>query len=149
MMRLGTAMLTRGRAWARWLLPIVLACLAACAGEPPAYSTREAFTDTRLLETRLTKGKSSVSDVKRTLGEPSGSGALYLPRTSPHAYDVLFYQDVALTDMKAKAGQIDVRMRQQILVVYIRDGVYDGFTWFSNAEQATWWVKDSLRGLQR
>jgi hypothetical protein len=126
-----------------------VACLAGCADELPAYSTKEAFTDTRLLETKLTKGVSSVSDVKRTLGEPSGSGALHLPKMTPHVYDVLFYQDIALTDMKAKEGQIDVFMRQQILVIYIRDGVYDGFTWFSNAEQATGWVKDSLRGLQR
>jgi len=131
------------------LLPIGLCSLAACADEPAKYSTAQAFTDTRLLETKLSKGVSSAADVNRTLGEPTGSGALYLPQVSPHAYDVLFYQDVALTDIKAKQGQLDVSMRQQILVIYIRNGTYDGFTWFSNAEQATTWVKDSLRGLQK
>lgn len=133
----------------RLLLPVVLSCLAACADEPAKYATAPAFTDTRLLESQLTKGVSSAADVKRTLGEPTGSGALYLPKVSPHAFDVLFYQDIALTDIKGKQGQLDVSLRQQILVVYIRNGTYDGFIWFSNAEQATGWVKDSLRGVQR
>jgi hypothetical protein len=105
-----------------------------------------AFTDTKLLETTLHKGVSSAADVRRALGEPTGTGALYLPRLSRQPYDVLFYQDIALTDMKGASGELHVSVRQQILVVYIRDGVYEGFTWFSNTDQTTAWVRDPLRG---
>jgi hypothetical protein len=40
-------------------------------------------------------------------------------------------------------------MRQQILVVFVRDRLFEGFMWFSNKDAATAWVKDSLRGKIR
>lgn len=87
-----------------------------------------------------------MDDVKRVLGEPSGSGVVFLASVQQSPQEIWFYQDIELTDIKASQGQLDLKMRQQILVVFVRDRVFDGFMWFSNAEAATGWVKDSLRG---
>ena len=59
------------------------------------------------------------------------------------------YQDIELTDIKGSKGskgQLDVTVRQQLLIVMLRDGLFDGFMWFSNDETATGWVKASLQG---
>jgi hypothetical protein len=128
---------------------LVFACvlatqLAACA--PQRISTIEAFRNTEVLETQLKKGVSSLEEVKRLLGEPTGSGAVFLPGVQQNPQEIWVYQDIEATDMKAMQGVIDLKVRQQILILFVRDGRYDGFMWFSNSEPATGWVKDSLRG---
>jgi len=120
--------------------------LAACAETPQRVSTAEAFRDTRLLETQLKKGVSTMEDVRRVLGEPTGSGAVFLASVQQNPQEIWFYQDIELTDIKSSPGQLDLKIRQQILVVFVRDRLFDGFMWFSNADAATGWVKDSLRG---
>jgi hypothetical protein len=145
-------MLSRDRAckrlqgWKHGLALICVMALAACAETPQRVSTAEAFRDTRLLETQLKKGVSTMEDVRRVLGEPTGSGAVFLASVQKSPQEIWFYQDIELTDIKSSAGQLDLKIRQQILVVFVRDQLFDGFMWFSNADAATGWVKDSLRG---
>lgn len=139
----------RTRTWRKRLLLLCLTGVIACAEAPQKVSSMPAFRDTMRLETHLKKGISTVADVKQFLGEPTGNGALYMPRLKEQPYDVLFYQDIELTDIKGSKGQLDLQLRQQILVVYVRGGVYEGFTWFSNAESATGWIRDSLQGVGR
>lgn len=134
------------RRWKHGLALICVMALAACAETPQRFSTAEAFRDTRLLETQLKKGISTMEDVRRLLGNPTGSGAVFLASVQPKPQEIWFYQDIELTDIKASSGQVDVKIRQQILVVFVRDQLFDGFMWFSNADAATGWVKDSLRG---
>jgi hypothetical protein len=119
---------------------------SGCAEPPRRLSTAEAFRDTSLLETELKKGVSTIEDVKRVLGTPTGSGAAFLAVVQQRPEEMWFYQDIELTDIKSSPGQLDLKIRQQILIVFVRDGLFDGFMWFSNAESATAWVKDSLRG---
>ena len=130
---------------------LVLACvlatqLAACAGAPKRVSTVEAFRNTEILETQFKKGVSSLEEVKCLLGEPTGSGAVFLPGVQQNPQEIWVYQDIELTDMKDMQGVIDLKIRQQILVLFLREGRYDGFMWFSNSEPASGWFKDSLRG---
>jgi hypothetical protein len=120
--------------------------LAACANTPDRMATAEAFRDTERIESGLKKGVSTTEDVRRLLGEPTGYGAVLLPSVQQHPAQMWFYQDIELTDIKAASGQLELKVRQQILVVFVRDTLFDGFMWFSNADSATAWVKDSLKG---
>jgi len=138
----------RLRRWKHGLALICVMALAACAQTPQRFSTAEAFRDTRLQETQLKKGVSTMEDVRRVLGEPTGSGAVFLASVQKSPQEIWFYQDIELTDFKSSAGQIDAKIRQQILVVFVRDQLFDGFMWFSNADAATGWVKDTLRGKE-
>ncbi len=135
----------RGRG-AAWLAVGAALVLVACAEAPPRHATVDVFRDTRLLESRLQKGVSTMDEVRRLLGEPTGSGAVFLPGLQQSPQEIWFYQDIELTDMKAVQGQIDLQMRQQILIVFVRENRFDGFMWFSNADAAIGWVKDILRG---
>jgi len=138
--------LNQVRGWTWWLGAICLILLAGCM--PQRVSTIDEFRDTKLLETQLKKGTSTVEDIKRILGEPTGSGAVFVASANHPPADILFYQDMELTDMKVSDAKkaIELKFRQQILVVFVRDGLFDGFMWFSNSEAATGWIKDSLRG---
>lgn len=128
-----------------WLAPLCALVLTACAETPPRHSSVDVFRDTRQLEVALIKGVSTRDDIKRVLGDPTGAGAIFLSSVQQSPGEILFYQDIELTDIKSSQGQLDLKIRQQILVVFIRDQLFDGFMWFSNADAATGWVKDSLR----
>lgn len=127
------------------LVSVMALALAACA-TPERVSSVEAFHDTKPLETRLKKGVSTIDDVKRALGEPTGSGAVFLASVQQRPEEIWFYQDIELANIKASQGQLDLEVRQQILMVFVRDGIFDGFMWFSNVEAATAWVRDDLAG---
>ncbi|MBK8892331.1 MAG: hypothetical protein IPN75_19170 [Dechloromonas sp.] len=127
------------------ILAIALA-VAACAEDPKRFATVEAFRDTKRIETQLQRGVSTKEDVKRMLGEPTGSGAVFMASVQQRPQEMWFYQDIELKDIKGSKGVLNVSFRQQILVVILRDGTFDGFMWFSNEEAATGWVKDSLQG---
>lgn len=133
------------RGWSLFLACLVATQLAACAWDAKRVATVKAFRNTEILETQLKKGVSSLEDVKRLLGEPTGSGVVFLPGVQQSPQDIWVYQDVELTDMKAAQGFIELKVRQQILVLFVREGLYDGFMWFSNSEPATGWVRESLR----
>lgn len=128
------------------LIPAIALALAACTGTPEKFASAQAFRDTKRLETELRKGVSTADEVKRILGEPTGSGAVFIASIQPSPVELWFYQDIELIDIKGSKGQLDLKMRQQILLVFLRNGTFDGFMWFSNAEAATAWVKDSLQG---
>ena len=137
------------RRWGHWLALLCAVGLTACAEAPPRHATVDVFRDTQRMETALIKGVSTRDDIKRVLGEPTGSGAVFLAGVQQAPEEILFYQDIELTDVKAIQGQLDLKVRQQILLVFLRDELFDGFMWFSNADAATGWVKDSLRARNR
>lgn len=128
------------------LFPAMALVLAACAESPERIASIDVFRDTKRIETELRKGYSTMEDVRRILGEPTGSGAVFIASVQQRPRELWFYQDIELTGIKSSKGQFDLEMRQQILLVFLRDGTFDGFMWFSNKDAATAWVKDSLRG---
>lgn len=135
----------RGSKFRSALILTIALAVTACGGDPKKFATVEAFRDTKRLETELKKGVSTRDDVKRALGEPTGTGAVFMAREQQGPQELWFYQDIELTDIKSLQGRLDVKVRQQILLVIFRDGHFDGFMWYSNAENATGWVKDSLQ----
>ncbi len=104
--------------------------LAGCA---PSKFTTGAFTQVNRLESDLQRGTSTKMDVRRVLGAPKGMGnAVFHPDPTPRA--VWFYDDLEMTDSQSVGGGVlQVWIRQQILLVYFKDEVFDGFMWFSNA----------------
>jgi hypothetical protein len=132
-----------------YALAVLAPFLFGACSAPTKVATAEAFQNTKRLEAELRKGVSTTEDILRVLGEPTGHGAVLLPSVHSGPQEMWFYQDIELTDIKATQGQIDLIMRQQILVVFVRDRLFEGFMWFSNKDAATAWVKDSLRGKIR
>lgn len=82
----------------------------------------QALTKLDQLETGLKRGQSSKSDVLFLLGEPDGSGGAIFP-TAAYGSDVWYYEASRSTLSS---------VRQKILLVYFKGGVFDGFMWFTN-----------------
>jgi hypothetical protein len=75
-------------------------------------------------------------DVQRALGAPKGLGGAVFP-TDPKRREVWFYDDIELTDFKSEGERgLKANVRQQVLLVFFKKGVFDGFMWFSNAIKA-------------
>ncbi len=114
------------------LLFIITVLMAGCAQKV----TTGAFTQVNRLESELQRGKSTKMDVRRVLGAPKGMGnAVLSPDLTPRA--VWFYDDIEVTDARSVgSGVLEVSVRQQILLVYFKGEVFDGFMWFSNTGMA-------------
>ncbi len=83
----------------------------------------------------LTIGQSSSVDVRSVLGAPYGTGRSYLPyQESPQDMWSYYYEESTMKDG-----------RRTFLLVYLKDGVYDGYMWFSSLPDADkpaseWWA---------
>src|SRR5215472_3331316 len=74
----------------------------------------------------LVRGKSTAADVLLALGEPRGRGAARLAdEPNSTRRDVLFYEFV-----QSNGSTVNLKM----LVVFMRDGTYDGHFWFSSVD---------------
>lgn len=88
------------------------------------------------IETALKRGVSTKMDVQRLLGTPKGFGETLLAGY-PGSRDIWFYDDIEMTDFKsAGQGAYEVKVREQVLLIYFDKEVFDGFLWFSNAGTA-------------
>lgn len=127
----------------RSLLPVglvLISCLlpsfvlTGCTG--PTVTTG-AFREVSRLENELHRGVSTKRDVQRVLGAPNGFGGSVLP-TNPRPHEVWFYDDIVVTGTQMETGGfIRANMRQQILLIFFDEGVFDGYMWYSNAGAAT------------
>lgn len=110
--------------------------LTACSIPAPTITTGP-FTQVSRLEKELRRGVSTKMDVQRVFGVPKGFGAALFP-TDPKPREVWYYEDIEVIGLKSEQdGVIRATMRQQILNVFFKDGIFDGFMWFSNAMVAT------------
>lgn len=99
-----------------------------------------AFPDTGLIEQQLKRGISTKADVQRLLGVPNGtgggdmapSGVLGASPLGAGPREIWYYDDIEITDMKSGAGAITMNMRQQILLVFFKGEVFDGYLWTTN-----------------
>jgi hypothetical protein len=98
--------------------------------------TTGAFNELNRLEGNLKRGVSTKSDVRQMLGAPTGSGNAMLP-TDPTTREVWFYQDIEMTDVGLITRTYRVTMREQILLVFFKKEVFDGFVWYSNVVPGT------------
>jgi hypothetical protein len=95
------------------------------------------FKDIARIEQNLQRGVSTQADVQRELGPPNGTGAAILP-VDPEPREAWFYQDIEATVAQgATSPVVQIDMRTQILLVFFKQGLFDGFMWFSNAGKGT------------
>ena len=130
------ALLTRLTAVAALLL-----CVGMAGAGAPAEIHTQTMPSMEPLTHELMRGQSTRADVQRLLGTPTGNGGSVLPPDRT-ARDVWFYQAVSIKDFTAERplpselhGEsfIRVNMTQQILLVFFKGDLYDGFMWYSNA----------------
>jgi hypothetical protein len=114
---------------AQLLVPVILSALtAACA----QGATTGAFTQTGRIEAELKRGISTKMDVQRVLGAPKGTGGAVLP-LDPRPRELWFYQDVKVTKLRSEGqGVLRGETGLQFLLVFFREGVFDGFMWSSS-----------------
>lgn len=95
------------------------------------------FKEVNRLERTLQRGVSTMADVKRELGPPNGTGGAVLPVDSKPR-EVWFYQDVEMTSARGWTSKVlQLQLRTQILLVFFKNGLFDGFMWFSSAVTGT------------
>ncbi len=131
-------------------LGIALAPWAAGVGAADVGSG--AFRAAPAIEAQLKRGVSTRADVQRLLGVPNGSGAALLPAPgfdrdrvikaaeggASSAPDFLqreiwFYEDVSMTDLTSTGSGYVAKLRQQLLMIFFKGDLFDGFFWTSNS----------------
>jgi hypothetical protein len=95
-------------------LAVALALLAFSSGCSVRYGTTPRVEEL----VRLTRGVSTLDEVRKVLGEPRGRGAA---RLSVGSSGIWLYD-------AGEEGSGNSRIKY--LLVFLRDGVYDGFFWF-------------------
>jgi outer membrane protein assembly factor BamE (lipoprotein component of BamABCDE complex) len=114
-----------------FLIFIVSVLLLGCATKVKVKSG--VFPQVSAIEEKMQRGISTKMDVRRVLGAPTGLGSALFP-TDPHPREIWYYDDIEASAYKAeKGGVLRVDVRQQILLVFFKDGVFDGFMWTSNS----------------
>ena len=97
------------------LAALLVATFAGCTttlGTPPRYQALSG----------LTRGQSTEDDVRRALGDPVGKGAMRTGKvTEPR--QVWSYEHAVASSSSTAFG---------ILLVFFRDGHYDGHLWFTS-----------------
>jgi hypothetical protein len=129
------------RRWAGLMLAAVLAVVAVGASAQGSAIGTGAFPKAELIETQLKRGVSTKADVQRVLGVPNGSGGALLPGFGANAeqvdsYQLWYFEDIEITDIKQMDEVMTMKMRQQILAVFFKGEVFHGYFWTSNAGTA-------------
>ena len=123
--------------WGRRLLAVYILSLAvACASSKPLYHEHSKpkpmptqVFKTYALTTELQRGVSTMEDVRRTLGEPQGSGGFLFPIGIGEG-PIWFYESIKVD---ASSGNID--LQQDVVLVFFKGGRFDGYLWFSDASK--------------
>ncbi|MHC4450046.1 MAG: hypothetical protein ACYS0E_07880 [Planctomycetota bacterium] len=93
------------------------------------------FPDTKPLDAKFRRGKTTRAVVVEALGQPNGTGASMMPPDHTPS-EVLYYENIRLELGEKKGDEYELHVDQRILLVMIRDGFFDGYMWFLNAEAA-------------
>ena len=111
-----------------WVFAMTL--LIGCA---PKRVTTGAFTQVARIDEEFKRGVSTKEDVQRIFGPAKGGGSAIFP-PDRRQREVWFYEDIEVLNVTSpKPGVMKADVRQQILLVFFREGVFDGYMWFSNA----------------
>jgi|WetSurMetagenome_2_1015567.scaffolds.fasta_scaffold539475_2 hypothetical protein len=131
--------------WIKTAISLVAAALIGIAASSAVEavtlgSTTGPFRDTAALESNWVRGVTTPEQVRSLVGAPNGSGG-FVGIVDYRPYEIWFYDDLeALGTTRAGDKTFDIKMRQQFLMVFFRDGRYQGHMWFSNDSAATGWV---------
>jgi len=94
-----------------------------------ACSTTKALQHHRLeqIESKLTRGISTKADVLKVFGKRDGFGTVLMP-SDPIIREMWYYEDIKFSQ---GFDFINKEQRIKILLIYFKDGVYDGYMWFA------------------
>ena len=114
----------RRHALLRNVLSLVVCLVAGCVSSVPPAPV-PAY-DYAALTTKLTRGVSGEAEVRAALGTPGGHGELLLP--DGKRVQALYYQNV----VSFVVGN-DIHVHDDLLLVFLRDGKFDGYLWTSDS----------------
>ncbi|UCG98328.1 MAG: hypothetical protein JSW31_04265 [Burkholderiales bacterium] len=125
----------------RLALAMALIFAAATSFAQGAHGTG-VFPNAAAIEGQLKRGVSTKNDVQRILGVPNGSGGALLPGIGERSqqvdpYQIWYYEDIEITDVKSDGQTANMKMRQQILAVFFKGEVFHGYFWTSNSGTGT------------
>ncbi len=132
-------------------LPLGLVLAWGVAGVRAADVGSGVFRAVQAVEAQLKRGVSTKADVQQLLGVPNGSGAALLPtpefnreralKASEAGFfsssdfgqkELWYYEDIEITDLKSTEGVYVANMRQQLLLIFFKGDVFDGYFWTTN-----------------
>jgi len=99
------------------------------------------FPNAMAIDAQLKRGVSTKTDVQRVLGVPNGSGGALLPGYGERSeqvdrYQLWYYEDIEVTELKGEGDVLNMKLRQQILAVFFKGEVFHGYFWTSNSGTA-------------
>lgn len=118
--------------------PLLLGLLCLLGISQPLYAQDAQFgkfPPVDLIETELQRGVSTVSDVRRVLGEPSGRGG-YLAIMDGRPRDIWYYHDINASLIDTKGSVMRMHTHTQVLLVYFLGDQFDGYKWFTASAAA-------------
>ena len=95
------------------------------------------FPSTRPLEEKFRRGISTEEEVIIELGTPTGTGTAIMP-PDHLSMDVIYYEYLELLNIESRGRgtqtgtYIVADSDQRILLVFLDEGRFDGFMWFTN-----------------
>ncbi len=81
------------------------------------------------LEGKLKIGASTQQDVIAVLGKPNGTGGSFLPIDEKPRTALSYYFEEG--NLNSNSGTVDITANRLFLWVYIDQGRYDGYMWFT------------------
>lgn len=136
--------MNRSRMQTRWYAGGALAlalAFSAASGVAQTAAGTGAFPKVGAIESHLKRDVSTKADVQRILGVPNGGGGALLPGYGERSeqvepYQIWYYEDIEVTDVKSEGGVMNMKTRQQILGVFFKGEVFHGYVWTSNSGTA-------------
>lgn len=116
-----------------WRAALALGMLALPGCLPVPTMGTGTFHDTRALPT-LQRGVSTSAEVERRLGAPNGEGAARFQGDAA-GRKLWYYEDLRASGTELRPDGVRTTMRQQILLVFFKGDVFDGYLW-TDATQA-------------
>ena len=118
------------------LMVLTTAALLFLAGcEQPRAGTG-AFRNAALVPTHLHRGVSTKTDAQALLGVPNGVGSSLFRNVAGGQRNIWYYEDDEATEMTAKGNLLVMALRQQLLLLFFKGDMFDGYLWVTNVTPA-------------
>jgi hypothetical protein len=116
----------------RQAIVTLVPAFALAAASEAADVSLGAFRNADALGATLERGKSTKADVRKILGVPNGSGSALFPALGVDGREIWYYEDVEVTGTKRINDHYESTMRQQIMLVFFKGELIDGYFWTTN-----------------
>ena len=116
----------------RFILLSWLVAAGTAGAAAASSSARPAFAAAPTLDSELKRGVSTAAEVRRVLGPPTGQGAMLQAAIDSRPFDLWYYEDLAAVGTTPDEEPLGSFVHKQLLLVFFRDGVFQGYLWYSN-----------------